>query len=76
MSLLSAILAALFLALLWCVFNLVRNESVLKVRHDFIDDDFLYRSGAYDRLPSYYDMLYKPRYWHLWTKQQWIEKVK
>ena len=57
----------------YCIFNLIRNEIVCRIRHAFIDDDALWSSGAYDRLPSYSDMLYSPRYWHLWTKQQWIE---
>lgn len=73
MSLLFAILAVLLFMFLCCTLGLYRNECVFRVRMAFIDDDSLYKSGAYDRLPSYEDMLYKPRYWHLWTKQQWIE---
>ena len=75
MSLLWFLIAGIFLALAWAVFNLIRNESVFRVRHAFVDDDFLYTSGAYDKLPNYEDMLYKPRYWHLWTKQQWMKAV-
>lgn len=75
MSLLLLAMTIVFLALAWAVFNLIRNEYVFRVRNDFIDDAFLYDSDAYNKLPSYEDMLYKPRYWHLWTKQQWIKEV-
>lgn len=75
MSAISIILAFGFLGVACCIFGLVRNQCVFNARMSFIDDDSLYKSGAYDKLPSYSDMLYKPRYWHLWTKQQWIEEV-
>lgn len=75
MSLLLIPIGGIFLALAWAVFGLIRNNCVYRVRNAFIADDSLYGSGAYDMLPSYDDMLYKPRYWHLWTKQQWVKAV-
>lgn len=55
-------------------FFAVRNEVTLKVRRAFINDDLLYPS-AYLTLPSYDAMLLNPRYYLLWTKDQWVRKV-
>jgi len=75
MSAIILITAIGFIGVAWCIFSLVRNDCVCRIRHAFIDDDALWPC-AYDRLPSYDDMLYSPCYWHLWTKQQWIEVAK
>ena len=73
MSSLALISAFGLLGIAFCVLALIRNECVCNVRLAFVDDDLLYRGGAYHRLPSYTAMLYSPRYWRLWTKKQWIE---
>lgn len=52
-----------------------RNTTIWKVRVAFIDDDELF-TDAYNALPSYDAMIYNPRYWHLSTKQQWVEFVR
>jgi len=75
MTAITLIISVCFIGLAWCVFSLIRNDCVFRVRNAFITDDSLYGSGAYDMLPSYDDMLYSPRYWHLWTKQQWVKAV-
>ena len=62
-----------FLGVAFCVLSLIRIECVYRARTAFLDNDSLYRSGAYNRLPTYSDMVHSPRYWHLWTKKQWIE---
>jgi hypothetical protein len=73
MTAIALILAFGLLGIACCVLALIRNECVCNVQLAFLDDDLLYRGGAYDSLPSYTAMLYSPRYWHLWTKKQWIE---
>lgn len=75
MTAITLIISVCFIGLAWAVFSLIRNEYMSRVRNAFIDDEFLYASGAYDKLPSYDAMLYSPRYWHLWTKQQWVKAV-
>lgn len=52
-----------------------RNTTIWRVRVAFIDDDKLF-TDAYNALPSYYAMIYNPRYWSLSTKQQWVGFVR
>ena len=71
LSMIVVVVAPVVLLLL--VFLGCRNQAVYRVRIAFIDDKSLYDAGAYSELPSYDDMLYNPRYWSRWTKQQWVE---
>lgn len=63
------------IGLLLTVFLGYRNQAVYRVRIALIGDSLLYDAGAYYKLPSHDAMLFNPSYWHLWTKQQWVEET-
>jgi hypothetical protein len=57
-------------AIALCLFMLYRNSRVLRVRLDFIDTPGLFPE-AYMALPSYDAMLDHPKYWLLWSTEDW-----
>jgi hypothetical protein len=50
-------------------FVLVRNNTVHSRRMESI------WNGTYELLPSYEAMLFRHRYWHLWSAKQWTAWV-
>ena len=57
------------IVLVVCGFLLWRNNIVCSVRRQFIyTEDF---PASYDALPDYDSMLFKPKYWTLWTATHW-----
>ena len=65
------LLVACFIFVLW----INRVNAVFDVRTEFIDDDELWGSGYYKKLPSPNQMIYTPMHWHRWTKRQWVKYV-
>lgn len=57
-----------------CLYTLLRSSYVLSVRISFITDDLLW-PAAYNRLPSYEEMLLHPKHWLRWNKRHWLEYV-
>jgi hypothetical protein len=53
-----------------CLFLLYRNSRVFRVRIDFIDTPGLYPE-AYKALPPYAAMVDHPKYWRLWSTEDW-----
>lgn len=53
------------------LFLMVRNMFVYEVRTAFIDDPTLWPE-VYNALPTYDQMMCNPKYWVLWTKDQWV----
>lgn len=63
-----SILTFLGCLLAYLLFVLRRNSAVLKVCLYFIDNHW---DDGYRKLPSQYQMIFQPRYYHLWTVSQW-----
>jgi len=55
-------------------FLMARNDMTYRIKMHFIDTDHLWPK-AYNRLPSYDEMLGHPKHWLRWTKRQWLEYV-
>ena len=57
---------------LWLIllaFLLIRNSNTLRVRLIVINSkDYQY---LYRKFPSYYSMVINPKYWNIWTIEQW-----
>lgn len=61
----------LFIAFLFCIFMLIRNQRVYAIRTYLLSEEDLWRKGYYSTLPDYESMLQNPKYWGLWTVKQW-----
>ena len=62
----------LYVTFYFCV---ARNQVTFSIKQYFLDEPGMY-PNSYNALPSYYAMIFHPRYQLLWTKAQWVAWVK
>ena len=62
------------------IYIFIRNIAVYHIRIKFIDDDFAHWRDdeyidKYEALPSYDQMMFIPKYQHMWTQKAWSDWV-